>query len=394
MRLPSFHVLVLFVYATLDFAAAVNLATLSDAQPSSMKFGKGRKARAHLAPAVPKAVPEAASHAPEQFHTAVPEALAKPIGSMGVCNWRTFGNGSLVRTARNKYANHRVNVGSYSPHPSHIVDLFIYPPAGFAFCPIEKNAVSGWSTVFSKILEEEAGPRYEADKEHYHKLFPNHPNYHSGQASQFVYGRAGMEEVFANPRGVRAVFVREPLARFASAFMDKCARPTERNTVHCPTHTNIFKDAVEWALRTDMSVVNPHWLPQAYHCELHKYISAYTVIGVIDKTNNVNQYPRDAACLLEEAGLSRFDIFSNQTDVGERPHCPTCAATSMSASEEDILKRLFTPDAARALIKRLQIDYDTFGFVKEPAWVAAATGEWYSKPPNQLGNGTASLYSY
>merc|ERR1719330_12117 len=102
----------------------------------------------------------------------------------------------------------------------------------------------------------------------------------------------------------------------------------------------------------------------------------------MDKTKNVKQFPHDAECLLKEVGLSKFNVFSDD----KRPHCPHCRGnSSMYWNEEEILKRLFTPDAARALIKRLHIDYDTFGFPEEPEWVATATGEWYTdKAPSNL----------
>jgi len=205
-----------------------------------------------------------------------------------------------------------------------------------------------------------------------------HPSrkYAVGDISQRKYGPEGLRQVFADPRATRAVFVREPLTRFVSAFIDKCTRFTSGMVSgNCPFHSNVFSDAIEWALKTDMSDVNPHWLPQAYHCHLHKYVGAYTVIGVMDKTTNPNQFHSDVACLLEEVGLGQFNVLSNH----DSPHCPKCSQNSSEyLSETDILTRLFTPSTARALIKRLQIDYHTFGFPEEPAWVAAATGEWHS----------------
>jgi len=85
--------------------------------------------------------------------------------------------------------------------------------------------------------------------------------------------------------------------------MDKCARPTEMVSGNCHALTGVFKYAIDWALKTDMSDVNAHWLPQAYHCHLHQHVGAYTVIGVMDKNTGPKQFQSDAACILEEAGL-------------------------------------------------------------------------------------------
>merc|ERR1712232_877117 len=60
--------------------------------------------------------------------------------------------------------------------------------------------------------------------------------------------------------------------------------------------------------------------------------------------------------------------------------------TQTDTEEELILMKLFTPEAARRLSRRMHADYETFGFPKEPAWVVKATGKWYDKPAYAQGN--------
>jgi len=58
------------------------------------------------------------------------------------------------------------------------------------------------------------------------------------------------------------------------------------------------------------------------------------------------------------------------------PDVPLIQHADTSAGEEELLKRLFTVEAARKLMAHLEPDYQTFS-LPEPAWVAEATGELY-----------------
>merc|ERR1719337_206568 len=91
--------------------------------------------------------------------------------------------------------------------------------------------------------------------------------YSVGAISQARFGVAGIKQVFADPEATRAVFVRDPLHRFLSAFLNKCYNPTDdeaqgqagmASMQNCPMYKEgiVFKDAVEWALQSDMNNVN------------------------------------------------------------------------------------------------------------------------------------------
>merc|ERR1719453_987266 len=132
--------------------------------------------------------------------------------------------------------------------------------------------------------------------------------YSVGAISQEKFGSDGIKQVFADPEATRAVFVRDPLHRFLSAYLNKCIHPTaeevEGGNGNCPMYKPgiVFKDAVEWALQTDMKDVNAHWKLQAYHCHLHKYIESYNIIGVVSESLS-----GDAKCLFEKAGLAGYN---------------------------------------------------------------------------------------
>merc|ERR1719401_431868 len=188
-------------------------------------------------------------------------------------------------------------------------------------------------------------------------------------ASQERYGYAGLNEVFKDPRAVRAVFVRDPLIRFLSAFLNKCMGIDTQNCPPWKSGGIVFREAVEWALN-EKNMTNGHWTEQALHCNLQDRLHQYTVIGYMSKKT----LSQDVSCLLNKVGFSNVTKKYFGTDQG-----PANASPEYGTTEEDTLKRFFTPTAARQLISRLQKDYDTFGFQKEPGWIAHATGELYEE---------------
>lgn len=245
----------------------------------------------------------------------------------------------------------------YNDHVRGEQGLFVYPPRKFAICLIEKNACSTWNHLLHPVLHDEEGGSNSSP------AGSPYPDLSVSKKSQEKFGEHGIESVFQDPTATRAVFLREPLERFASAFMNKCIKPEGQSI--CPIQTRVFRHAVEWALRTDMTDVDGHWLPQAFHCELDKRIHGYNVIGLMQ----AHTLSHDAERLLARVGLERFNIFQQRT------------ANSTSINSTIVLQKLFTPAAAQKLIAHLHYDYDLFGFPRVPAWVAGATGEWYDKDP-------------
>merc|ERR1719408_1105854 len=128
----------------------------------------------------------------------------------------------------------------------------------FAFCPIEKNACSFFDQTMTRLLTRNTS--YVIPKEMPEDFLRT---YSVGAIAQERYGMQGIKQVFADPDATRAVFVRDPLHRFLSAYLNKCVHPTPEeirgesgmtSMQNCPMYKEgiVFKDAVEWALQTDM----------------------------------------------------------------------------------------------------------------------------------------------
>lgn len=265
--------------------------------------------------------------------------------------WGSFGDGDLVSSVHNYAQTPSVSFADYEDHQHGLQGMFIHPPSQFVFCPIEKNACSVWTRFLNKVFTGNTSAQ---------------TDYWISSKSQQKYSSANeKEDVFNNAEATRAVFVRDPLIRFVSAFLDKC---TGDEHPQCPAWKGVnttLRDAVEWALSAK-ELIDGHWIPQAHHCQLHQRVHNYNFIGLMTR----DTLAQDASCLIGKLGLSDYNEF--------RP------TTSHALSEIETLQRFFTPDAARKLIMKYGIDYDTFGFSKEPGWIAGATGEWFEVPAHRV----------
>jgi len=251
--------------------------------------------------------------------------------------------------------------------PGDIDHLFISPETNFAFCYIPKNGATSWTKLLNNINELNANTPWRKDQ------------YRVAQKSQERYGEAARSEIFSDPTATRAVFLRDPVARFVSAFLGKCiAAPEDNNCFDpsAPSRGHVFmRDAVEWASGRDMSAVeNPHWRLQINHCGLRDHFDAYTHIGFIKK----DTYNSDAKCLVHHAGVDQYNTHEGKLVFDEGVQTKHHAkATESNDKEVEFLKSLFTKEAANRLYTSLASDYEFFHFSK-PTWIDTATGEYHN----------------
>jgi len=250
-------------------------------------------------------------------------------------------------------------------HGSTYEGLFVHSPSKFAFCLIEKNACSVWTALFNKLMTDDLSANVKAWGIA-HRAFTSE-------------GPQGAEQVFSDPTAVRAVMIRDPLARFASGFLDKCfSKGCSNDFCFMRPDKNSgnpisFKHAVKWMLEQDPRSLDGHFSLQSSHCELYRRVHEYTIVGLMNKST----LAADSHCILDRAGLARLDTLGDGTNL---PYWHPSSATAWN--EEAVLKRLFTKNAAKKLIKHFQRDYEIFNLNPEPAWVEEATGEWYDAKPD------------
>lgn len=133
-----------------------------------------------------------------------------------------------------------------------------------------------------------------------------------------------------------------------------------------------FRQALNWMLRSDPAI-DAHWKLQSEHCDLRNRIQEYTIVGLMTKET----LAQDATCIMRQAGLERFNVMQEDKEGIIVPFWSRTSAVHAhrQESEDEVLKKLFTPESARELMSKLHQDYETF-HLSEPTWVAEATGEW------------------
>jgi len=249
--------------------------------------------------------------------------------------------------------------------------LTVFPRNKFAICLIPKVGSSMWKNILLKMTLNDTSATNITQWEL--------------MASNFQGSAKDKTAVFSDPAATRAVFVREPVSRFTSAFLNKCVTAMK----WCPILENVqdsdepvtMRRAVDWMVSVDKRSVDAHWMPQSYFCELQRRVSEYTMVGAYSEEN----YGNDASCLMDMANLSYYNSKGPEYDnapywddvAGDGASPPNDYHSSTDAEEHAVLQKLFTKDGAEKLIEALGDDYDTFHFPRQPEWLSGATGEWF-----------------
>jgi hypothetical protein len=256
--------------------------------------------------------------------------------------------------------------------------LFASPAHRFAFCSIAKVSSSAWANIFMKLHFNDPSAEY-VDGQPY-----------------FSTSHEDMAAVFSDPGATTAVAVREPLARFVSTFLNKCN--VSDKSLHwrfaevCPLEksSNVsMKNLVEWMLSQDPAHVEFHWLLQSEYCQLRDRIQSYDYVLHYGKET----FGPDSACLMEKAGLVRFNTNGPKTnwsdfwtvgasscreeeeELGNEPTTTSCTEDA----EVEMLKLLLPPEVAKLLMAHFRQDYVTFN-IPEPDWLSQALGILYDTP--------------
>ena len=241
--------------------------------------------------------------------------------------------------------------------------LIIHPPSKFAFCEIAKNGCSQWTTVLAKLF--------------YDNINIENSHFDLSLRSFEKYGIEGLNSIFSDPDATKVVMIRDPLARFASAYLDKCFAMNCANSFCFPRRSAgiqkgqpvTFRMAIDWILEQNVARIDTHWKLQSEHCNLRTNINDYNIVALMDK----DHMSSDASCIMDIAGINDYNK-QNSTSI-EPFWKPYTMTKYRKESEPDVLKKLFTPGITRLLMEKFRQDYDIFQ-LPEPNWIEDSTGEW------------------
>ncbi|KAG5183561.1 Sulfotransferase family-domain-containing protein [Tribonema minus] len=278
------------------------------------------------------------------------------VAKDGLCNDKSgaaTGNGNLAMTAYRRIALVQLP-GDLTDH------LLVIPEHKLLFCFIAKNNCLSFNDLF-RSLRERYDPSLAEGPNFGRNSYTNH-NMTLEQLTEYVY----------DPAWHKAVFYREPLVRFVSAFRSKCVREPHAGNGVCQAEFGRkypqFTEVVG-RLARGPPVSNPHWRPQADFCGgLSGMLSEFQTIEPLDARTSREK----VAKLLKQVGIEdpesipafneRFPPPDPKTGVWHPEESPF-----HTTNADSVVQEYYTPYLACTVFQYYLDDYLLFG-IPAPAW--------------------------
>ena len=179
-------------------------------------------------------------------------------------------------------------------------------------------------------------------------------------------------------RSQRAVFLRDPLSRFLSGFLDKCARKREQK--HCEpigVYGPPVKGSAMESMKKDNRLTfqayvdtfpltwNMHFLPQSFYCGgLYRMIEAYDFVGSMD-----SRFYYDLDTLQKKYPGLEPGIESVYRVREKLPahNTTTVTNTGVETGAANQLLDFYTPHTVRKVLEYYAMDYKLLG-IPIPEW--------------------------
>lgn len=185
------------------------------------------------------------------------------------------------------------------------------------------------------------------------------------------------------PESERFVFLRDPLARFLSGFLDKCG-PKRSDSAHCEPRsvmvqedTKLVKDYQQdlrnlFEIYVDIVPLkwNLHFFPQALYCGgLYNQIEDYDFVGIMgesfksDVDHLVSQYPQ-----LQDAAKRAFPklVSTLNSDAPKEKGTPSLS-DGVETKAASLAESIYTPHSLRRVLEYSSIDYTMLN-LPIPGW--------------------------
>ncbi|EJK74711.1 hypothetical protein THAOC_03599 [Thalassiosira oceanica] len=212
----------------------------------------------------------------------------------------------------------------------------------FHFCTIGKVATTEWRKVFCELNKEDC-------------IEPNT----CGKRNCAWRTKQTMPE-----KAPYAVFLRDPLERLLSGFLDKCA-----NGKKYPQLTEDIddKDKQWFAAYVDVLPLrwNVHFVPQAIACDLYRKLDTYDFVGkmgtdfMFELDRMATQFGGQLPEVLNKSFAYKEHVKAGKVNTGSSNRHATHAPAKV--------QKYFTPAAVRRGLELLSIDYVMLG-LDVPDW--------------------------
>lgn len=245
------------------------------------------------------------------------------------------------------------------------------------FCEQPKVACTEFKRLFMRLIgkppmepvQHKDGPYQEGDWVHDPKT--------NGIPRLSDYSIAAAQRMLEDPQWTKAIFVRDPLEKVLSGYLDKCRMPVEerKSIWHCPNAYGYisFADFLEAIFRAETReeqlAMDRHWRPQYLNCDMDKWIDYYQFSGNFSHLQSHSRYLLESLDLYDDYGhgwrpygeswstdgSDGKDLFEEAVHAGHDRH----------ALEK--IRLHYTKELADKALEFYRRDYEIFALPR-PAW--------------------------
>lgn len=212
------------------------------------------------------------------------------------------------------------------------------------FCWIEKDGTLSFTTMMDTLVNG----------------FGPHPSPYWEARNLAHLSKDELESTLADQTWHKAVFYRDPLHRFVSAFRSKCEVHDEDGKEQCLDEFNKFPITFAEAVRikTNAPGNNRHWEKQSRFCGgLHQTVGFYNTVALLDRATVRAEVEK----MLKTVGVDETTIAGL---LSQLPEHAKVSDNSHDTNTEHHISEYFkqvTESEYQALVDVYQEDYDTFG---------------------------------
>jgi chondroitin 4-sulfotransferase 11/chondroitin 4-sulfotransferase 13/dermatan 4-sulfotransferase 1 len=229
----------------------------------------------------------------------------------------------------------------------------------FIFCEIPKVACTDFKRLFRRLG---GAADYESEEPWVHDPQKN------GVLRLTDVPPDQARTMLSDPKWTKALFIRDPLERLLSGFLDKCRSPvSSRYDIHCPFSGEvdfgtfmryIFNEAK--ANHYGTMSMDEHWRPQHLVCDLQRWLPHYQFQG------NFSHLRAHTKFLLQ--GMNLFDDFGRGwKSKGEQLDLFEVKTDWHHTDTSEKLKQYYTRELADLALDFYKTDYEIFS-LETPSW--------------------------